>query len=91
MDKKLEARIARLEKALRVKNEMTTPAQVHLNAVNRALAKAQENMHVLIDYAYAVNGRGVFSYSDEVMNALAQADNCMSQAENILMDIRSEL
>ena len=91
MDKKLEARIARLEKALKVKNEMKDPAQVKADAVSRALTSAQSNMHDLINYIDAVNGKGVFDYSDEVMDAIALAKDRISQAENILLEIYPEL
>lgn len=91
MDKKLEARIARLEKALKVKNEMKNPAQVKADAVSSALTTAQSGIYDLIRYIKAVNGKGVFDYSNEVMDAITQAKNLISQAENILLDIYPEL
>lgn len=91
MDKKLEARIAKLEKALKVKNEMKNPAQVKADAINSALTTAQSGIYDLVRYIKAVNGKGVFDYSDEVMDAIALAKNRISQAENILLDIYPEL
>lgn len=91
MDKKLEARIAKLEKMLRVKNEMKDPAQVKADSVSSALTKAQSSIYDLISYIKAVNGKGIFDYSDEVMNTIVQAKNLISQAENILMEIYPEL
>lgn len=91
MDKKLEQRIAKLERALRVKNEMKDPAQVHADAVSSALTKAQSGIYELIRYIKAVNGKGVFDYSDEVMDAIELAKNRISQAENILLEIYPEL
>lgn len=91
MDRKLESRIAKLERALRVKNEMKDPAQVKADAINSALTTAQSGIHDLIRYIKAVNGKGVFDYSDEVMDAITQAKNLVSQAENILLDIYPEL
>ena len=91
MDKKLEARIIRLEKVLKVKNEMKDPAKIKADAVSRALASAQSNMYDLIDYINAVNGKGIFDYSDEVLDAIALAKDRISQAENILLEIYSEL
>lgn len=91
MDKKLEQRIIRLEKALKVKNEMKDPAKIKADVVSRALASAQSNMHDLISYIDAVNGKGVFDYSDEVVDAIALAKDRISQAENILLEIYPEL
>lgn len=91
MDKKLEQRIAKLERALKVKNEMKDPAQVKADAINSALTTAQSGIYDLVRYIKAVNGKGVFDYSDEVTDAITQAKNLISQAENILLDIYPEL
>jgi hypothetical protein len=91
MDRKLEQRIAKLERALKVKNEMKNPAQVKADAINSALTTAQSGIYDLVRYINAVNGKGVFDYSDEVMDAIAMAKNRISQAENILLDIYPEL
>lgn len=48
-------------------------------------------MYDLIDYINAVNGKGIFDHSDEVLDVIALAKDRISQAENILLEIYSEL
>lgn len=87
----LENRIAELEKALRVKNEMKHPARIHADTASNALAKAKSDIGVLLDYIYAVNGKGVFEYSDDVVDTLARAKDLVSQANILIYNIYSKL